>query len=67
MKFWKEHESLRIVIIAVFFVAGLALVFGGWKMTGELAGLVIMLVGVVLLLAALLVYNKPFGDTRSGR
>ncbi|MCI9297644.1 MAG: hypothetical protein HFI10_09380 [Lachnospiraceae bacterium] len=62
MNFWKEHESLRVVVIAAFFVVGLALVFGGWKMTGELTGLVIMLIGLVLLLTALMVYNKPFGD-----
>ncbi len=62
MNFWKEHESLRVVVIAAFFVVGLALVFGGWKMTGELTGLVIMLIGLVLLLTALMVYNKPFVD-----
>ena len=62
MNFWKEHESLRVVVIAAFFVVGLALVFGGWEMTGELTGLVIMLIGLVLLLTALMVYNKPFGD-----
>lgn len=60
MKFWKEHASLRLVIMIVFFVAGLALVAFGWTMTGEAAGLLIMLVGLVLLLAALLVYNKAF-------
>ncbi len=64
MKFWKEHASLRITIIAVFFVIGLALVIGGWKMTGKLAGLGIMLAGLVLLLAAILVYNKPFEDPK---
>ncbi|MCI8566966.1 MAG: hypothetical protein HFI39_11750 [Lachnospiraceae bacterium] len=64
MKFWKEHASLRITIIAVFFVVGLALVIGGWKMTGKLAGLGIMLAGLVLLLAAILVYNKPFEDPK---
>lgn len=60
MKFWKEHASLRLVIMIVFFVAGLALVAFGWTMTGEAAGLLIMLVGLTLLLAALLVYNKAF-------
>ena len=64
MKFWKEHASLRVTIIAVFFVVGLALVVGGWKMTGKLAGLGIMLAGLVLLLAAILVYNKPFEDPK---
>ena len=60
MEFWKEHVQLRVALIALFFVVGLILVFAGWKMTGELVGLGIMVVGVILLLAALLIYNKPF-------
>ncbi len=60
MEFWKEHVKVRVVLIALFFVVGLILVFAGWKMTGKLAGLGIMIVGVILLLAALLIYNKPF-------
>lgn len=64
MNFWKEHASLRVTVMAAFFVVGLILVFCGWKMTGKMAGLGIMLVGLVLLLAALLVYNKAFEDTK---
>lgn len=64
MNFWKEHGSLRVALIAVFFVVGLALVIAGWKMTGELAGLGIMIVGLILLLAAIMIYNKPFEDTK---
>ena len=60
MNFWKEHVKLRVLFIAAFFVVGLGLVIYGWKMTGELAGLGLMMLGVVLLLAALLIYNKPF-------
>lgn len=60
MEFWKEHVKLRVSLIALFFVVGVALVVGGWKMTGELAGLGIMIVGVILLLAAIFIYNKPF-------
>ncbi len=60
MKFWKEHVGLRIVLIAAFFIAGLFLVIAGWKMTGQAAGLGLMMIGVVFLLAALSVYNKPF-------
>ena len=60
MEFWKEHVKLRVLLIAAFFVVGLILVVSGWKMTGELAGLGIMIVGVILLLAALFIYNKPF-------
>ena len=46
MKFWKEHVALRIVLIALLFIAGIALVIGGWTMTGQMKGLVIMLVGL---------------------
>ncbi len=60
MNFWKNHASLRAVLIALFFVAGLTLTIVGWRMTGELAGLGLMLVGIVLLLTALFVYNAPY-------
>ena len=57
MNFWKEHAALRGILIALFFVVGMVLTIVGWKMTGELLGLGIMLGGIVLLLAALFVYN----------
>ena len=60
MNFWKEHVVLRLVLIAVFAVVGLVLVIGGWKMTGDLNGLIRMVIGVLLLLAALYIYNKPY-------
>ena len=60
MNFWKNHVALRFVLIALFFVAGLALTILGWKMTGKLEGLGLMLVGIVLLLTALLVYNAAY-------
>lgn len=56
--------SLRIAIIAGFFVIGLILVIVGWEMTGKLSGLLIMLAGLVLLLAALMIYNKPYEDPK---
>ena len=62
MAFWKEHPALRIVLIAVLFVLAITLVIVGWTMTGELAGLGIMILGGALLLAALAIYNKPFED-----
>ncbi len=62
MKYWKEHAGLRLIIIAAFFVIGLILVVAGWKQTGTLAGLGTMLVGLVLLLAALMVYNQLYQD-----
>ena len=68
MKFWKEHMGLRLTLITAFFVVGLILVITGWKMTGQMGGLGLMILGTVLLLAALLIYNKPFeDDPRNGR
>lgn len=60
MNFWKNHTALRFVLIAIFFVIGLTLTFAGWKMTGQLAGLGLMLVGIVLLLTALFLYNAAY-------
>ena len=60
MNFWKNHASLRAVLIVLFFVVGMVLTVVGWKMTGQLKGLILMLVGIVLLLTALFVYNAPY-------
>ena len=60
--FWKTHTALRIVLMIVLFVLSIALVVAGWKMTGQLAGLGIMLVGVALLLAVLAIYNATYQD-----
>ena len=60
--FWKNNPALRIVLMIVLFVLSIALVVAGWKMTGQLAGLGIMLVGVVLLLAVLAIYNATYQD-----
>lgn len=60
--FWKTHPALRIVLVIVLFVLSIALVVAGWKMTGQLAGLGIMLVGVALLLAVLAIYNATYQD-----
>ena len=46
--------------LLVLFVLALVLVVSGWKMTGQLAGLGIMLVGVALLLAVLALYNAAY-------
>ncbi len=64
MKFWKEHASLRVSLIAAFFIAGMALIIIGWKMTGKMTGLLLMIVGLILLLAALMIYNKPFEEPK---
>ena len=60
MNFWKNHTTLRGVLIVLFFVIGMFLTVTGWKMTGKLEGLGLMLVGMVLLLTALFVYNAPY-------
>ena len=39
---------------------GLVLTFVGWKMTGKLEGLGLMIVGMIFLLAALFVYNAAY-------
>ena len=60
MNFWKNHTTLRAVLIAVFFVLGMVLTVSGWKMTGKLLGLGLMLIGMVFLLTALFVYNALY-------
>ena len=60
MNFWKEHTTLRGLLIVLFFVVGMVLTIAGWKMTGKLEGLGLMLVGIILLLVALFVYNAPY-------
>ena len=62
MEFWKEHPVLRIVLMAVLFVLAMVLVMKGWQMTGQLAGLGVMVLGVALLLVVLAIYNRPFQD-----
>ena len=57
---WKNHEKLRFFLIALFFVIGIVLTLVGWRMTGQLAGLGLMCVGMVFLLAALFVYNARY-------
>ena len=64
MKFWKEHTALRLVLMLVTFVLGIFLLIYGWKQTGQLGGLGLMLVGVALLLVTLALYNKPFEDPK---
>ena len=60
MNFWKNHATLRSVLIVLFFVVGMVLTLAGWKMTGKLEGLGLMLVGIVLLLTALFLYNARY-------
>jgi hypothetical protein len=60
MDFFKKHATIRGLLIVLFFVLGMILTIAGWKMTGKLEGLGLMLVGIVLLLTALFVYNAPY-------
>ena len=62
MKFWKDHAALRIVLMVLFFVGGLALVLYGWSLTGQMTGLILMLVGIILMLTTLLIYNQRFAS-----
>ena len=64
MKFWKEHSELRMVLMLATFVAGIVLLIAGWKMTGQLKGLGVMLLGVASLLATLYFYNTRFAEER---
>lgn len=59
--FWKNHPALRMVLMLVLFVLSIALVTAGWKMTGQLAGLGIMLLGVALLLVCWRSITPPIG------
>ena len=63
--YWKNHPALRMVLMLVLFVLALVLVVSGWKMTGQLAGLGIMLVGVALLLAVLALYNATYDKAKN--
>ena len=67
MNFWKEHVKVRVLLMIAFFVVGLALVIVGWRMTGQLLGLGLMMVGIVLMLTALLLYNKTYSSSKSKR
>jgi len=65
VQFWKEHTGLRMALMLVTFAAGMALVICGWRQTGQLGGLGIMLLGLVLLLVTLWLYNIVFTDPKT--
>ena len=64
MNFMKENPKIRVILIAVNFLLALFFVITGWKMTGEMIGLIKMLIGVAFLLASLKVYNITFEDLK---
>ena len=51
-------------IYDISFVIALFLIFTGWKMTGEMGGLIKMIVGVGFLLVALKIYNITFEEAK---
>ena len=53
-----------MILIAVLFVVSFVMLISGWKMTGQLAGLGIMVIGVFVLVLALMVYNAPFTEPK---
>ncbi|MBQ1186828.1 MAG: hypothetical protein IIX54_03975 [Clostridia bacterium] len=57
--FYKESR-LRSVLIAVLFALGLAFVYLGWTIKGQMIGLLTMLLGVASLISSIFVYNKPY-------
>ena len=64
MEFFKQNPRIRMILIAVSFVIAIFLVVTGWKMTGQMAGLIKMIVGVAFLLVALKIYNINFEDPK---
>lgn len=64
MEFFKQNPGIRIILILVSFIIAIFLVITGWQMTGEMAGLIKMIVGVAFLLVALKIYNINFEDPK---
>ena len=64
MEFFKQNPGIRMILIAVSFVIAIFLVVTGWQMTGQMTGLIKMMVGVAFLLVALKIYNITFEDTK---
>ena len=64
MEFFKENPGIRIALIIVSFVIAIFLVITGWQMTGQMAGLIKMIIGVVFLLVALKIYNITYEDPK---
>ena len=64
MEFFKNNPGVRMILIAASFVIAVFLVITGWQMTGQMAGLIKMMVGVAFLLVALKIYNINFEDPK---
>ena len=64
MEFMKENPKIRVILIVVCFLLALFFVITGWKMTGQMIGLIKMLVGVAFLLVSLKAYNIAYEDPK---
>lgn len=64
MKLFEDNPVVRTATILFCFLGGIALVLRGWQKTGELDGLIQMLIGVGVLLLALAIYNYPYRDKK---
>ena len=64
MEFFKENPGIRVLLILISVIVALFLVFTGWQMTGQMGGLIKMIVGVGFLLVALKIYNITFEDPK---
>lgn len=64
MEFFKQNPGIRMILIAVSFILAIFFVITGWQMTGQMAGLIKMMVGVAFLLVALKIYNITFEDPK---
>ena len=67
MEFFKQNPGIRMILIAVSFVIAIFLVVTGWQMTGQMAGLIKMIVGVAFLLVALKIYNIAIEDSKKNK
>jgi uncharacterized membrane protein len=67
MEYFKKKPKTRICLILLFFIEALVLVISGWQKTGQMAGLLEMIAGVILLLIALAIYNKPYEEPKKKR
>ena len=64
MEFFKQNPGVRMILILVSFIIAIFFVITGWQMTGQMAGLIKMIVGVAFLLVALKIYNITFEDPK---
>ncbi|MCI8538590.1 MAG: hypothetical protein HFF18_08045 [Oscillospiraceae bacterium] len=65
MNYWENHLKLRSLLMLVTFAAGIGLLVFGWTLTGQMGGLLLMLLGVAFLLATLNLYNQRFQEPKN--